>query len=445
MRAKCVKLTSSAIVGLAIGILPSSSSGRITAAPTLAQDAGLSKEIRADKTMDHVLHMALDLLGHGLNAGTGYREVWIRDLNTFIELAIEVNPQASLREALLNFLKFQGPDGDIVDGYVPVDSAKVKYAYRLSPSAPKLMAHKNTVESDQESSFVQAVTKYVDATGDREILSVRIDGRTVRERMALALNYVLTQRFDSGHGLIWGATRADWGDVQPESSWGVVVDAQSHRALCIYDNAMFLVAIDNYLHLIEADGLEAAKWVAVRQRIKRNIRRYLWDTKNQKFIPHIYLAGSPFPKQFNENAIYYHGGTAVAIEAGLLSRRQVRDSLDRMVANMHNAGASSIGLTMYPPYPKGYFKNPGMDPYHYQNGGDWCWFGGRMVRELIAYGYVEEAYQQLKPMMDRVERTNDFYEWWTPENQPEGSADFRGSAGVLGKDIELLQAWAKQH
>jgi glycogen debranching enzyme len=415
------------------------------ARPTKPSEAALAREIRADRTLDQVHQMAQDLLRSGINAGSGYSEVWIRDLNTFIEMAIEVNPPTRLRESLLTFLKLQGPTGDIVDGYVPVNSAKVKYAYRTSVLAPGLMAHKNTVETDQESSFVQAVSKYVDATGDRTILQERIDGLTVRERLGLALEYVLTERFDPKHGLVWGATRADWGDVQPESPWGVVVDANSHRALCIYDNAMFLIAINDYLQLLGMDTSEAAHWKPIRDHLKQNIRRYLWDEKNQKFIPHVYLAGSPFPKDFNENAIYYHGGTAVAIEAGLLTRAEVGKSLDRMVADERAAGASSIGLTMYPPYPKGFFKNPGMTPYSYQNGGDWSWFGGRMIRELIKYGYTAEAYRELQPMVERVNRTGDFHEWWTPDNQPRGSAQFRGSAGVLGRDIELLQAWSKLH
>jgi hypothetical protein len=91
------------------------------------------------------------------------------------------------------------------------------------------MAHKNTVETDQESSLVQAVRKYVSATGDRTILQERLAGVTVRERLGRALRYVLTERFDQEHGLVWGATTADWGDVQPESPWGVELDANSHH------------------------------------------------------------------------------------------------------------------------------------------------------------------------------------------------------------------------
>ena len=115
--------------------------------------------------------MAQDLLKGGLNAGSGYSQVWIRDLNTFINVALEVNPPARFREALLTFFKFQGTDGDIVDGYVPLNPAKVKSAFRTSSLATNLMAFKNSVETDQESSLVQAVFKYVCATHDETILA----------------------------------------------------------------------------------------------------------------------------------------------------------------------------------------------------------------------------------------------------------------------------------
>jgi hypothetical protein len=99
---------------------------------------------------------------------------------------------------------------------------------------------------------------------------------------------------------------------------------------------------------------------------------------------------------------------------------------------------------VYPPYPEGFFKNPQMrSPYSYQNGGDWCWFGGRMIQALIQYGYISEAYRELRPMVERVRRTGGFHEWWSRDNQPRGSGEFRGSAGVLGRAIELLQAWAE--
>jgi glycogen debranching enzyme len=402
----------------------------------------LARAILADADLIAVRARAQTLLKSGFNAGSGYGEVWIRDFNTFIEQSLEVNDPKPIREALLRFFQFQGPSGDIVDGYIPRANASVDYRFRSAPSAPGLLAHKNTVETDQESSLVQAVGKYVAKTGDVGILDESIDGRPVRARLAQALEYVRTERFATRYGLVWGATTVDWGDVQPEQPWGVELDASSHRAIGIYDNAMYLLAVQEYLRFPGLAAADAAKWEAVAVRIRRNARRFLWDGRHQKFIPHLYLAGSPFPKEFDEHAIYYLGGTAVAIEAGLLTRREVATSLRLMRENVRRAGAASIGLTVYPPYPAGFFKNPSMVPYAYQNGGDWCWFGGRMVQQLIRLGFIEDGYRELKPMVARVQRAGDFHEWWSRDNQPRGSGAFRGSAGVLGQAIEMLQAWA---
>jgi hypothetical protein len=111
-----------------------------------------------------------------------------------------------------------------------------------------------------------------------------------------------------------------------------------------------------------------------------------------------------------------------------------------MRANVEAASAGSIGLTVYPPYPAGTFKNPGMGPWSYQNGGDWDWFGGRMVQALAQHGFVEDAYTELLPMLDRVLKHNGFHEWWDRQNNPKGSGTFRGAAGVLAKAILMLQS-----
>lgn len=121
---------------------------------------------------------------------------------------------------------------------------------------------------------------------------------------------------------------------------------------------MLLVGINDYHQPSRHRHAPNVTMEKVRGGLKSNIRKYLWDTKEQKSIPHVYLAGSSFPKHFDESAIYYHGGTAVAIEAGLLTRKEVAHALDRMEEDVRLAGAASIGLTLYPPYPQGFFKNP---------------------------------------------------------------------------------------
>jgi len=404
-----------------------------------ASTNNLQDSIQKDSSFHIVKDMATNIIKSGFNAGDGYSEVWIRDYNTFITLATKVHPHEQIKDQLALFFKLQGSDGNIADGFVKKSSLKngVSDYYTITSSlAPDYAAHKNTVETDQESSLIQAVHKYIVATKDKAFLNEKIGDATVKDRMEHALQFLLDKRYNDTYGLLWGATTVDWGDVQPEHDWGVHLDENSHIALDIYDNAMFLIALDNYMDLLPE---KKEKWGKIRASIASNTMKHLWDEKNQKFIPHIYIKDSPFSADFDENQIYYHGGTAIAIEANLLSKEQIRVSLDKMIKNVKDAGAATIGLTVYPTYPAGSFKNKGMYPYGYQNGGDWTWFGGRMIQQLVKNGFQQEAYEQIQPMLARVIKNKGFYEWYTKDNKPEGSGTFRGEAGVLYDAIELLE------
>lgn len=399
----------------------------------------LKKSVLENSDFEFVKRKALEVVKTGFNAGDGYGEVWIRDYNTFIELSAEVYSKETLKENLRVFFRLQGNDGNIIDGFIPKEKAvdvEGGYTYIYNDLEPTYCGHKNTVETDHEPSLVQAVYKYVKKTGDTEFLNEKIGEKTIAERLEWSMEFLLNCRWSAKHGLIWGATTADWGDVQHCHPWGVYITKDTKYCVDIYDNAMFLIAIDN---MMELDSSKKEKWQPIRNEIARNTMKYLWDEANQKFIPHVYLDGSPFPADFNENEIFYHGGTAVAIEAGLLNKAQIKVSLEKMIANVKASGTGSIGLTLYPPYPQGYFENKGMYPYGYQNGGDWTWFGARMIQQLVKNGFVQEAYEQLQPMTKRVVVNDGFFEWYTEKNEPKGSGTFRGSAGVLYKAIEMLE------
>ncbi len=408
------------------------------------KDRELVEKIDGNANLKKVKSMALEVVKTGFNAGDGYGEVWIRDYNTFIELSAKVLPKETLKDNLLVFFRLQREDGNIIDGFIPQSKAVATeggYKYIYTDLEPIYCGHKNTVETDHETSLVQAVYKYVKKTGDRDFFNEKVGDKTVAQRMEDAMTFLLNHRWSEKYGLIWGATTADWGDVQHCHPWGVFITDDTKYSIDIYDNAMLVIALNN---LIEMLPDRKDKWQSVRDSVAENSMKYLWDEKNNKFIPHLYLDGSPFPDNFKENEIYYHGGTAVAIEAGLLNKKQIKISLEKMIANVKASGAGSIGLTMYPPYPEGSFENKGMYPYGYQNGGDWTWFGGRMIQQLVLNGFVQEAYDNIQPMTDRVVNNNGFYEWYTVDNKPKGSGTFRGSAGVLYKAIELMDKWAEE-
>jgi glycogen debranching enzyme len=403
----------------------------------------LSKQILNDFTLDTVQRRALNLLTE-FSAGTSYNEIWIRDFNTFIKGSLKVHSPEVVKKMLLMFFQIQGTDGNIVDGLVDTSQAHVGYDYRYSPLLPNWAAHKNTVETDQESSLIQAVRKYIDVTGDRFILQESIDGKKVINRMEDALSYILKDRWSDEYGLVKGATTIDWGDVQPETGWGVNINNKTKWSIDIYDNAMFVIAIHDFLAIQPKDFKSAKDWKVIAKQIKTKVRQHLWSVTAQKYHPHLYLDGSPFSKAFKENDRVYSGGSICAIMADFNSQKEIKNIISQLKKVAEKEKYGTIGITVYPPYPASEFPN--MLPYQYQNAGDWTWFGGRIVSALIPYGLEKDALDCLKPMIERTIKHKGFFEWYNVQTgEPKGSGNFRGEAGVLYDAISQLKDWAKQN
>lgn len=411
---------------------------------TTSPQQQLAETILNDTTLHQVDSMARSIISQGFNAGSGYSQIWARDMNTFIEVACEETNQTDIRNAILLFFALQQPNDEMIDGYVlkPDFTWYDNHPY-YADAAPDHVGFKNTVETDQESSLIQIVGKYIRKTGDTSILREDVAGRTVLERMDDMVDYLMRERYSEQYGLLFGAMTADWGDVQPNDDFGCDMNELSSRAIDVYDNAMFLIALD-YLQEMTDDTSLLKKWKGIREQIAQNVRKYLWDAERKKFIPHLYIDPSPIPAGFDENQIHYHGGTAVAIEAGLLSKEEIAVVNAQMLENVRLSGMPSIGLTLYPTYPEGFFRGGMAKPHVYQNGGDWTWFGGRMIQQLVANGFVEEAYDEIRPMIDRVIKNQGFFEWYGMGGVPSGSGHFKGSAGVLAKAIEMMNDWAEE-
>ena len=284
----------------------------------------------------------------------------------------------------------------------------------------------------------------MDDTGDKSILYEQVAGRPVIARMQDALLYVIKERWSEKYGLVKGATTIDWGDVQPEGGWGVSINEKTRWAIDIYDNAMFVIAIQNFVAMMPSDFHADQDLQNIAKQIKINVRKHLWSASKSKYRPHIYLNGSPFSKDFDEDSRLYSGGSICAILAGFNTRSEVKEINRQLQFAASQEKFATIGMTVYPPYPAAEFPN--MKPYLYQNAGDWTWFGGRIVEALLPYNMVAEAYEDLKPMLERTIKHNGFYEWYdVQDGSPKGSGNFRGEAGVLYEAITNLKSWANKN
>src|SRR5690606_18331474 len=175
------------------------------------QQENLKKNILNNEYFPFVKQKAIEIVKTGFNAGDGYGEVWIRDYNTFIELSAQVFEPDVLKENLLVFFKMQGEDGNIIDGFIPKEKVSGHgYDYIYSDLEPRYAGHKNTVETDQESSLVQAIYKYINVTGDKSILEETVGDKTVADRLEWAMDFLMQHRYNEKYGLLWGATTADW-------------------------------------------------------------------------------------------------------------------------------------------------------------------------------------------------------------------------------------------
>ena len=140
----------------------------------------------------------------------------------------------TIEENLLVFFRLQGEDGNIIDGFIPQEKAVASeggYQYIYSGLEPTYCGHKNTVETDHESSLVQAVFKYVTKTGNRAFLSTQVGDATVAKRIEASMEFLMNHRWSEKYGLIYGATTADWGDVQHSHPWGVYI-TDGYPLLC---------------------------------------------------------------------------------------------------------------------------------------------------------------------------------------------------------------------
>ena len=380
----------------------------------------LLKLIRLTLETDLVEFQGRTGLIRGFTAGAGYPQVWLRDAATIIPASRFFYPDSYLVSWLEEHLAFQKPDGGLEDW---IDA--------------RGRSDKNTVETDQEASAVQAAYQVFLLKG-KGWLHERIGGEAVVDRLERAVEFLFQTRFDRERGLITGAHTADWGDVDPEDADqnAIYTDEKTRWTADIYDQSMVHESCRDLAAMFSALGLEekADRWLRKAAAIREATDRNLWREDKGFYRVHIHL--DPFPHDFDENNMFAMGGNAQAILSGLAdpakAERIIRTALERQ----EEFRVSSISGSLLPPYPAGFFKHPAMDePYVYQNGGQWDWFGGRLLLAMFENGSSAQAREKLIEIVRKALRNGGLFEWNTRDGSGRGSDYYAGSAGSLARAL----------
>jgi hypothetical protein len=360
----------------------------------------------------------------GFRAGTGYPQIWIRDAATILPASCLFYPEPFLVSWLEEILSYQDKSGSIPDW--------IEATGRTD---------KNTTESDQESSAVQAASFLVRLMGEergREWLGKEIEGQKIIERLEKALNYLFDHRYDPHFRLITGAHTADWGDVEAHEGdeRAIYADSSSQWTVDLYDQSMAYQAcldLASLLHLVREEK-KSAFWKQRANQIKNRTNALLWQENRGFYRVHRHV--TPLTHDFDEDDIFALGGHTLAILSGLADPEKAGRIIEEALNRQQRFGLSTISGCLLPPYPAGFFRHPMMDePYEYQNGGQWDWFGGRFVAAMYESGYSQEATRCLLEIVRKNLGRGCFYEWDTREGYGQGSLNYAGSAGALAMAI----------
>jgi hypothetical protein len=356
----------------------------------------------------------------GFYAGSGYPQMWLRDAATIIPASRNFYGLDEIRSWLVEHLARQRPDGGLEDW---IDG--------------RGRADKNTVETDQEASAVLAAFEVARLAGV-DWLRERVAGRPAVQRLDEAMEFVLRERWDKRLGLVTGAHTADWGDVEigDADQDAIYAGDSTHWTADIYDQGMFVEAA-RALSALQArlgDEKRSEFWSERARTVSANADRRLWQEERGFYRMHVHLDDLTHP--FDEDDIFAMGGNVQAIRAGIAgdarALRIIRTALDRQ----QKFGISTVSGVLLPPYPAGFFKHPALDePYEYQNGGQWDWFGGKLVLEMFKRGLARTARAKLLEIARKNIANGGLYEWEGRDGTPRGSDFYSGSAGSLGQAL----------
>jgi hypothetical protein len=360
----------------------------------------------------------------GFSAGSDYPQVWTRDTATFIACAKLYYPLETLAKSVELFMEHQAENGEVVDW---VD---------ISGNTDKM-----TVETDQESSLVLAA--YEIGKENSQWFHKEIKGKRVLDRLELALAWVWQNKRNPRYNLIYSGFTADWGDLEntyPDQRATKLSD-RSTLVFSIYTQAKYIQAIDHLVKILKQthetkNRAKIREWRERSDTLKFQTQKHLYLEDKGYFITHI-VPSAEKEKYFQmEKDMLAVGGNAEAIIAGLMDQEQIKRFLEVLKKRRKEYQLRTVSFTLIPPYPVDFFPHHLLrHPWNYQNGGEWDWIGGRVVKSLFMKGFSKEAESYLLEIVKKNLANFCIFEWEDRKGTGRGAMFYVGAAGVIGEAI----------
>ena len=374
----------------------------------------------------------------GFRPGALYAHIYARDSATIAPAAQFFYDLSYLTRPVEELLALQ------YDG-VPGDPEDARWKTPGQPGAVsgtigggEIAGAKMLVVSDEESSVISMAYVAVKAGAGANWLRQEQAGRPRIERLNAAMDWLFAHRFDQDARSIKRGNTTDWGDVavgQGQTS-GSYVKEPSDWTVSIYDQAWTYRALRQLaeMNLMVGQAEQAEHQIARANLLRQTVVERFWQADRGYFRTRIPLP--PLPREIDEDGIISIAN-GVAVYAGITEPAERKPIFQALEGARLAAGAPKPGLSLWPPYPSGFFDYPQMVPGRYQNGAVWDWWGGMQISAELWNGYSALGRTHLDMVArDWARDPGEVYEWQaTATHVNSGSPAYAGAASTMAEAI----------
>ncbi len=348
----------------------------------------------------------------GFSAGDSYPQIWIRDNYTILKTA-----KYYYDEKFFSWIF-----------YFLTHLDKNRLVYDWVDKNGKV--DKNSVESDQESSLTLSYFEILNLNSKKYIKYL--------PQISNLLKELWKQKRDKNLSLLTSAYTMDWGDVQYGVKDPIHKTKNSYIVAGMYENILFYKAVSKLIEIYETLGTRNKNiqfFKHLKRTLKENILKNFWHNSNGFFISNIHI--TPVKTPFDEKNIFPMGSNAIALSSDLIDDKKFSSIIKTALFRQKLFNFSTISGVLLPCYPENFFSHPSVKEYfHYQNGGQWDWFGGKIIKEMFLKDeFFYKAFKALKEIASKNIQNRGFYEWNDMIGKGYGARNYTASAASITESI----------